>query len=177
MKIIDSWVVWDWNRPILRIVVDKTPDLADLRYTRSDSLWYAELDGYVSFFHWLEKEGDNGGFGSAKYDITMVDGRKKTLLGPWSSRAGALNQRGFGPCVDVDLYANGKAWLVGRAVTLAFAREAIKRCLPPHTPDAARGLHPPNIVTGVTLDLRPNHDEPVWDPALVLYDGSCWHKP
>lgn len=181
MKIVSAQVNWDLGtRPVLGIIVDKIPNPEDLRYVRSNHLWYAELDGYVSFFSWREKEGDNGGFGSNKYDITMVDGRKKTLIGPWSSRAGAMNQCGFGPCVDVDLYEEGTPWLVGRAVSLAFASEAIAQCPLPYAEILAyKRFNPPKIgdIMGVVLSLRPHHDEPVWDPALVLRDGHYWHKP
>jgi hypothetical protein len=103
MRIIKGGVKWmeGWgNRPTIAIAVDKLPDRSALRYEQRGSLYYAELEGLVSFFSYSRPD---DGFGGRHFDIVMTDGSKKKLIGPWSSRAGAMNSVGFGPCVDVSI--------------------------------------------------------------------------
>ena len=137
MKILKGHVDWKEglaNRPSLYLLVDEIPPLDAMRYRLDDKggeidggYYFAERDGFCSFFS-HHGSGNNGGFGGARYDITMIDGTPKTLLGPWSSNAGEMNERGFGPCVEArfatdprdtygQLFANG-------AVLLSRLREA-----------------------------------------------------
>lgn len=129
MKIINGCVDWmeGWgNRPTIRIAVDKMPDRGGFRYERRKSLYYAELDGLVSFFS-CSRPGE--GFEGRRFTLTMKDGSEQTLIGPWSSRAGAMNANGLGPCVDVSICEGGSCFdrrsSRGGAVTLKLLRSAI----------------------------------------------------
>ena len=110
MKVISGNVRWmeGWgNRPTIEIAVDKLPDRSEFRYEQRDSLYYAELDGLVNFFSY-SRPGE--GYGGRRFDLVMTDGSKKTLVGPWSSRAGAMNSYGFGPCLDVSICEGEEAF-------------------------------------------------------------------
>jgi len=125
----------DWkeeylNDPKLRVLVDEIPSRSELRFERhDDGLWYAEKDGYVEYFAWNGPDNE-GGFAGQCYEITTVDGDNITLKGPWSSRAGALNKRGFGPCIDVSLttrpevFERGFTFQAG-SLSLEAAKQAV----------------------------------------------------
>jgi hypothetical protein len=137
MKILKGKVDWKEglaNRPSLYLLVDEIPSRGDMRFQLHDKggtidggLYFAERDGFCSFFS-HHGSGNNGGFGGNKYDITMVDGSLKTLHGPWSSNAGEMNERGFGPCVEARFATDptdthGQTFANG-AVLLSKLREA-----------------------------------------------------
>lgn len=137
MDVVYAEVDWrhGWaNDPNLRVLVDKMPDLDDLRYEKKDELYYAELGGYVNFFSWNPERDGKGrkewqGFGGAVFPITLTNGEKVTLRGPWSSRAGVMNSVGFGPCVEVSLTEDEKAMERGytffaSAISLDLANKA-----------------------------------------------------
>jgi len=141
MKVLKGYVDWmegRANRPDLYLLVDTIPPLDEMRFRLHDKggtidggLYFAENDGYCRFFS-HHGSGNNGGFSGNAYDITMIDGSRKTLLGPWSSNAGEMNTRGFGPCVearlttDPDAFARGQTFVAG-AVLLTKLREAADR--------------------------------------------------
>ena len=103
MRILDARVDWREdvaNDPRLEVLVDEIPDRSELRFEHEDDLWVAIEDGYVEFFAW-SGNGNDGGYSGRCFEITDVEGKSVTLRGPWSSRAGCVNQRSFGPVVDV----------------------------------------------------------------------------
>jgi hypothetical protein len=126
----------DWkeeyaNDPKLILYVDELPDRSEIQYegSKEEGIWYGEHEsGYVSFFAW--SGGQQDGFGGRHYEIETVDGEEVTLKGPWSSRAGVMNQRGYGPCLDV-LYRTHLDQLGGQtgAITLEAAEEAARQYL------------------------------------------------
>jgi hypothetical protein len=107
--------------------VDELPDRSELQFegSKEEGLWYAEHDtGYVEFFSWSGGQGK--GYSGAHYEIQTVDGEEVTLKGPWSSRSGALNKHGYGPCLEAT-YRTSPDQLGGRsgAVTLETAMNAV----------------------------------------------------
>ncbi|HRR49605.1 MAG TPA: hypothetical protein P5293_06605 [Bacteroidales bacterium] len=135
MKILDMKVCWYENfdnDPQLQILVDKMPDFDDLLYEKKDGLYFAEKDGYVSFFVYT-KPGE--GFGGRVFPITLTDGTKVDLKGPWSSRAGVMNKAGFEPCLDVHLTDDPEVWKRGYTfyaahVTKKLVDEYLDKFLP-----------------------------------------------
>lgn len=138
MKILKGYVNWmegRANRPNIYLLVDVIPALEEMRFQLHDKggtidggIYFAEHDGYCRFFS-HHGSGNNGGFGGNKYDITMIDGTSKTLHGPWSSNAGEVNERGFGPCTEVYLTTDPAAYTRGHTfgagcVLLSKLREA-----------------------------------------------------
>jgi len=135
MKIIAAKIRWnnEWdNDPNLELLVDAFPDYSLLRYEKRGSLYYAELDGYVSFYAY---SGPGDGFGGRTFPITIIDGTQVNLKGPWSSRAGCMNNAGFKKCVDVSFiddrasYDRGYTFYGGHA-TLEICQKAIDEFLP-----------------------------------------------
>lgn len=156
MNILDANVDWQEevvNDPVLEVLVDEIPSVEDMQFEHYDGLWYAELDGFVRFYSWTGPENE-GGFGGRNVTVMTVDGREVTLKGPWSSRTGAMNMVGFGPCVrarittDSAVMDRGHSFHLG-AVTLAFAKRAID-----HIDDASH----------LEKHVRYSDDEIYWIP-------------
>lgn len=132
MRIEDAQVDWMEgyaNDPKLQVLVDEIPDRSELRFEHEDGLWVAIENGYVEFFAW-SGDGNDGGYSGRCFEITTVDGEEVTLKGPWSSRAGCVNKRSFGPVVDVELATDpevlerGYTFKAG-TLTLSAAKQAI----------------------------------------------------
>ena len=107
------------NTPSLKILVDKIPNRNDLEYTHRDCIYYAELDGYVSFFYYFRPD---DGYGGRTFNLKMKDGSTKSLIGPWSSNSASVNKI-FGPCVEVSITDDLNVWhrgytFTGAAITL-----------------------------------------------------------
>ncbi|MDL0123434.1 hypothetical protein [Halobacterium salinarum] len=132
MKIVDAQLDWRedvGNDPRLEVIVDETPDRSALRFEHENGLWTAIDDGYVEYFAW-SGDGNDGGFSGRSFEVTTVDGEQVTLRGPWSSRAGCVNKRQFGPVVDVRLSTDlsvlerGYTFQTG-TLTLSAAKQAV----------------------------------------------------
>jgi hypothetical protein len=94
-----EWYEGFANSPELRIVVDAFPDKKAFKYKQKGSLYFAELEGYVSFFSYSKPD---DGYAGRHFPITMKDGTEKTLIGPWSSCAGVMSPV-FTPVLDVTM--------------------------------------------------------------------------
>ncbi len=107
MKIIKIEVDWNeayGNSPEFLVCVDELPDRKLFRYEQKETLFFAEYEGLVDFYSWNGTPSD--GFGGRTFEITMKNGTKKKLIGPWSSRAGVMNHAGFTKCIDCTIYTN-----------------------------------------------------------------------
>ena len=132
MNILDARIDWRAdvaNDPRLEVLVDETPDRSELRFETEDNLWFAVEDGYAEFFAY-SGDGNDGGYSGRCFEITTVDGEQVTLRGPWSSRAGCVNQRQFGPVVGVSLTTEPATFERGHTfstdtLTLSAAKQAI----------------------------------------------------
>lgn len=129
MKLLKAKVQWnlEWaNSPSLDLLVDHLPSLKEMQFEKKGGSYYAENEGYVEFFHY---NGPDRGFGGHHFHLTMKNGKEEILIGPWSSRAGAMNSK-FGPCVDVSITDNPQDYEAGYFcaghVTLSIAEEAAK---------------------------------------------------
>lgn len=132
------------NPPSLQVLVDETPAFEDLKYQihqgKNFTLFYAELDGFVNFYsirgHDFTKRDE--GFGRSAFNLTLVDGREITLHGPWSSRSGAMNSVGFGPCMDVSITTDSAVLEKGHtfsagSVTVGFVKRQVMPYIDTHT--------------------------------------------
>lgn len=132
MRILDAQVDWREevaNDPRLEVLIDEIPDRSELRFEHEDGLWVAIDNGYVEYFAW-SGDGNDGGYSGRSFEIATVDGEQVTLRGPWSSRAGCVNKRSFGPVVDVRLATNPSVLEKGYTfksgtLTLSAAKQAI----------------------------------------------------
>jgi hypothetical protein len=133
IQVLDAEIDWMegyLNDPSLRVMVDEIPDLSELKFEQDGNIWYAERGGYAKFFAW-SGEGNDGGFSGRCFEITTEDGEDVTLKGPFSSRTGVMNQRGFGPVVSVSVTTDEEVFDRGytfksAALTLDKAREALE---------------------------------------------------
>jgi len=134
MKILDAQVDWRedvGNDPRLEVLVDEIPERSDLQFEHEDGLWVAIDNGYVEYFSW-SGDGNDGGYSGRSFKVTTVDGEQVTLKGPWSSGAGCVNKRQFGPVVDVRLASDPSVLERGYTfksgiLTLSAAKQAIDR--------------------------------------------------
>ena len=140
MKVLDV-SLWLYGKDCLnshdlQILVDKIPEDNELRFHRKDGLYYAEKDGYVKYFYWSGK-GNDGGFYGREFEITMKDGSKVILKGPWSSRCSVMNKY-FKNCIEVSItddpeaFKRGYTFMAG-AITVELAREVLEKFLPEWT--------------------------------------------
>lgn len=111
MKIQDINInlMLDWaNPPIVEVLVDRWPreeEGFELLFEEREGTYRAEHEnGIVEFYHWVGPT-NAGGFGGRRFPITMVDGTKRELLGPWSSNAESVNRVFFDrkPCIEITL--------------------------------------------------------------------------
>ena len=101
MQILKGKVDWHYdcdNTPSLKILVNKLPNLKDLRYQKKGALYFAEQEGYVSFFYY-ERPGE--GYAGRTFSITLTDETKVDLVGPWSSSSRTMNDAGFPHSIEV----------------------------------------------------------------------------
>lgn len=160
-KILDIKVKWNEliaNDPELQILLDWIPKFATIEHDVKDGLYYAEYGAYV---HFTLHDGDpekQDGYGGARFDLKMKDGTTKTLHGPWSSRAGVVNAKGFGPCMDVsmtnkpEVMERGYTFCAG-AVTIKAVQEWLEK-------------HPE---TDWIIALTKDDNETVWIPIKKKY--------
>jgi len=157
MKVLNAKVNWYErfaNRPVLELLVDKISDADDFVYEERNCLFFAENDGEVSFFAY---KGPGDGYYGRTFNIRMKDGSRKDLIGPWSSRAGCVNDNGFTKCLDVhftddpEAFKRGYTFMAGN-VTLKVAQEAVEKFLPD--------------VCLVRYESFPGDKEEVYHPAL-----------
>jgi hypothetical protein len=84
----------------------------------------------------------------------MKNGTEKTLIGPWSSRAGAMSSK-FRPVLDVSIQQENDKfpglWYAGH-VTLEFALEAIKLC-----------------AENIELVVKDSHEEYIFVPKRIIH--------
>jgi hypothetical protein len=115
MKILKGRVDWmegRGNRPNLYLLVDAVPCVDDLRYhATDDGIYFAELGGFCKFYSW--RGGKGHGFGGDHFPITLVDGEKRVLQGPWSSSSSTVNEHGFGPCIEAAYTTNSDVFMKG----------------------------------------------------------------
>lgn len=119
------------NVPTITVYVDRLPT-GFLWETDGKGSYYATNgEGWVKFLFHSGEPKIQQGFGGSKFDLEMRDGSLTTLIGPWSSRAGAMNTT-FPHCVEVtckeptDRYGG----TVGFALELAKAAEVCKMIRP-----------------------------------------------
>ena len=90
-KIIKANVDWmeTWaNSPRLIVLFDSEPVF---KYQESNGLYLA-IDGDAANYIYWSGEGNTGGFGGRTFELDMIDGSKRELLGPWSSRAECISR-------------------------------------------------------------------------------------
>lgn len=102
MKVLKAHVDWregSGAAPLLNILVDRRP-LCDMKYEKRGDIYFAEKDGYASFYAWSGID-NNGGMYGDEVPITMKDGRQVILKGPWSSNPESVEEAGFKPTIPV----------------------------------------------------------------------------
>jgi hypothetical protein len=167
IKITDVLVSWYHgygNHPRIYLTVDRLPRQDELRYEQRGDLYFAELDGYVSYYCY---SGPGDGFGGSKFHITMVDGELRTLQGPWSSRAQCMIDAGFTPCVEVG-FLYGAHQTYGN-VTVALLEQALEGSDFELTPDRIITRKGMTWVETKAQDASIHSDRQTWNvPRSIL---------
>jgi len=132
MKILKGRVNWmeeRGNRPHLELLVDTIPVRDVMRFDERENLFFAEHDGFCQYFSWrgIGRDGNDGGFSGSVYEITMRDGTPRTLKGPWSSNPGAMNEAGFGPCMEVRITEDPTGYAQGHTFHAAAVLVSLLR--------------------------------------------------
>jgi hypothetical protein len=138
MKVLNARIRWNigWaNNPELEILVDKFPALEEFEFENKESLWFAEKDGAVSFFHHSGRDEDEGGYYGSLFKIKMKDGSFKVLRGPWSSRSSVMNRAGFTHSMEAIIFEDEESFKRGYTgfaghITIKLAKKIFKKFLP-----------------------------------------------
>ncbi len=98
MNIINASIEWleDFDsQPTLFIEVDGfLPTREQYRYEQRGASYFAQHEsGVCSFFYYAAPSKD--GYGGSSFDLTMIDGSKRTLVGPWSGNELGMAAAGF----------------------------------------------------------------------------------
>ena len=121
------WIGWD-NSPSLQILVDRIPPIAEMRYQfvrrgpETHGLYWAEKDGFVSFFVYY---GPGRGFGGCEFTLVTDNGATVVLKGPWSGNCANAN-RHFPHSMPVSLTDSLRSWngqgcFLGARTLVSFA--------------------------------------------------------
>jgi hypothetical protein len=123
------------NMPSLEVFLrDRTPDRNELRYKTkkvdNSTLYFAEKDGYVSFF--LHNPRDQTGYGGSTFEVTLIDGTKVRVKGPWSSRAAVMNNYFQPHCMECVFYQEGQRKYSGvaGAIAMPLAQKVLQQYQP-----------------------------------------------
>lgn len=133
MRVIKAKVRWNvryTNHPEFMILAADWPANDEFKYVERESVYYAENHGAVDMFSY---GGPGDGYGGRVFPITMVDGQKRELKGPFSCRAGWVNhlvmseyynshlkepKEAF-PCADVLMFTDETAYERGWTACIA----------------------------------------------------------
>lgn len=112
MNIEDIEIDWHLgfvNKPRLVIHVPDgdMPFQDEYVYEKKGQLYFAEKDGYVSFFAY---HGPGEGYGGRVFSLKMKGGSIEELKGPWSSRCSVMNGYGFPPSVEATIVEGGNKY-------------------------------------------------------------------
>jgi hypothetical protein len=199
------------ERGSLHVLVARVPDLAELRFTPytvanddqlrrhpgPDTLYVAvHPGGYVWF---VLDTGDGQGFNGEPFDLTLVDGTRRTVVGPWSSRPAVAAE--VAPDLDVYLgeaivhddahrFRNGSGdGRMGcltrpgaqRALEIAAAHPAEPaRAFPPLRTPSPRARLPGRHLRTPAQITPPHHAGGVTDPPVgctATIPSGQWHQP
>lgn len=128
-----------------------------LRYEQRGDCYFGHLDGTVRFFAYSSP---GRGYGGHAFNIQMMDGTEKKLIGPWSSRSSVMNKLGFEPSTEARII-DDRYSCIGGAVTIKALTSFLK-------------AHPElNIKVIKTVD---SSGEISYHPAEVQPDGSLKAK-
>lgn len=138
MKILSASIEWhlEFDNPAsLRVKVDSLPH-DQLRYEKRGRYYFGVTDcGYASFLY--DDPNDHAGFGGRSFDLTMKDGSKVVLVGPWSGNPMGAAAEGFPMTYDVHAevpsqWANGNPYIGHVAINLTEPvwLEAIRQFCP-----------------------------------------------
>lgn len=118
--ILDAKVDWmeKWgNKPVLQILVDRVFNVSEFRYDliedKNTDLYFAQLDGQVSYF--VHNRLDTTGFGGRTYrlDPAELDRVEPYIIkGPWSGRSSIMNNT-FEHSMEVSLIHDMKGFKRG----------------------------------------------------------------
>lgn len=121
VQILDADVEWYHgyaNTPGIKLLLSRTFDFDVARYEERDCLYLAQ-DGVLVDFYFYSRPGD--GYGGRHFELTMIDGSKRTLKGPWSSNSQAVGEKFNVELMEVSYTDNPKSFERGYTFTAGAA--------------------------------------------------------
>ena len=178
MRVKSGYLNWmeGWhNGTDIHLLMDKDemPSQKDLMYEEiklgeHDGVVFAEKDGYVNYLFY---NSDTKGYGGRTFTLKMKDGTEKSLKGPWSSRAGVMNSKGFTPCVDVTIEVS-RHCLYSCAVTLAFLNENLHKLTFKNPFEFGKGVEPVSFPEDSKIVMGAFHNPPLNNKSTLLFVGA-----
>ncbi len=164
-RILDIQVDWalGWNNsPSLHVLLTREASQDEFRYEERSGSYFAVLGDQVDFmYHSDPPDEQTNGYGGRAFELTMQDGRKVTLVGPWSSRCGAMNARGFVPSTEASVTADPVVMKRG----YTFMAGAV-------TVNAVQGWLTTHSGSDWTLRRVERHGDSVYEPILKRLVGG-----
>jgi len=148
-----SWNLGVHNDPELQILLTRIAESEEFRYRERSGCYFAHVGCEVRFKYHSGEPEQQEGYAGRHFDLKMMNGTRKVLKGPWSSRAGVMNARFNPKCMDAHITADGQVWKDGYtfyagSVTLASVRKWMK-----------------------------DHHDLEWELRKVLKDGEEYYYP
>ena len=100
MKATVNWMEGWANPPKLEVHIDVEPNKDEFVYEQRGGCYFA-VEPETSSVRFFYYEAPGRGYGGHVFHIDLVDGTKKKLVGPWSSRCACMNEVGFPHSTEV----------------------------------------------------------------------------
>ena len=136
----------------MNILVDEIP--ANLKYERNGNNFFAECDGFVSYFAHADEcpRGEE----PTKYKVAMKDGTEINLKGKrWSSSPEQVEKAGFGKVVDVCIVSDEQSFNLYGADRVGAITEDLAREIAAGIEGVEIGPHP---ISGSLVPVRKEGD-------------------
>lgn len=161
------------NSPSIEIAVRGLAS-ARWKYEQIRSVFVAECDGFVSSYSHDGSDRNFGGYGGSAIELDMIDGSKRTIVGPWSGNPSQFYNeitRKFGHMDEVTIYdLDGKIPTVGLGRFWMRMSRIIEACKMIE-PVEGKGKSMFNIAPIITPSARVEY-------ALIknARSGYCWAR-
>lgn len=133
------------NDPELEIQMtreDYENTVSSFRYTKKQGYYWAEKDGIVSFYYYIQP---GPGFGGRKFTLNMQDGSREVLSGPWSGNYFTANRIFTNQCMSCNIVVHDNGSRLNKW-DLFSRRNKIRSLYAGHIlVEKARMLLPPGI--------------------------------
>lgn len=126
-----DWMEAYSNKPSITVLVDeRMPHMDELKWMRNDGLYYTVLSCGIIDKMYHDPRNEHG-YSGREFRLPMLDGSYKTIKGPWSSRAQAINQLTKLNTVDITVEVESTGNRVGN---MCILKDVLQHVLDVHMP-------------------------------------------